>query len=406
MRLDTSDAGFASGLRDWLSSLENDTLSSFDAVLDVSPGYYPTTLYELWNEVREARGIGATVSVAIEYEQARIPVAHPLDFDWRFAPSSLDLLSRRIHGLSGSQSTVLYFGTPTLFGSTMSRRPVGVHILLDANRAMVNAMKRKYGEDAAIEVRLGRDAMPIEVLGDVAVLDPPWYPMDTSTFLASASKALRIGATILLSQPAIATRPGVQAERDALLTSLQDFGLELVSAEPVALRYLTPHFEHLSMVSAQPGLEVRRDWRPGDLLTFTKVGAGTAEHSDISTAEGWSEVSFGPVRVKLRSSEGPDLAPVRRGLDRLTTVSRRDPDRDRVGLWTSGNRVRKLKSSEAIASLITMCDSSLADMKFSQLIVRAHATTLGIERRVADRLFDLLLLEYQEHVAGGYGGKQ
>jgi hypothetical protein len=48
------------------------------------------------------------------------------------------------------------------------------------------------------------------------VADPPWYAADTQSFLWAAARITAPGAAVLLAQPALATRPGVLAERASI----------------------------------------------------------------------------------------------------------------------------------------------------------------------------------------------
>lgn len=43
----------------------------------------------------------------------------------------------------------------------------------------------------------------------MVVADPPWYPEHTRTFLWASAHLSIPGATVLLAQPALATRPGI-----------------------------------------------------------------------------------------------------------------------------------------------------------------------------------------------------
>lgn len=404
MKLDTGDPEFVASARAWLASLSDATLIRFADVVDLSPGYFPTTLHELWLLELAARGLSPLEEQLFAVYVASLPVGHPLDYDWRFTESTREALLARATALTEPGDLVAYFGTPTLFADAASGLPDRRHVLVDANAAMVAALQRRLGTEAAIRLRLGVDAAP-PLSADLVVMDPPWYLTDTLTFLAAAAVSVRHGGHAVLSQPTEATRPGVAAERVELLEAGTLLGWDLLRVERAALRYLTPHFERMSIGTASPELVIRDDWRLGDMLIFersSRVGVGVDEWVGIAEDE-WGEVSFGPVRIKVRRAGETDLEEVVDGLDRLVTVSRRDPLRHDVGLWTSGNRVRTLATADTVARLIKMCETDLQNMTFTHESTRRNAAQLGVDSRVADRLFDLLLLEYQEHVAGGYG---
>lgn len=132
------------------------------------------------------------------------------------------------------------------------------------------------------------------------------------------------------------------------------------------------------------------------MLTLEKVGDGVSYGPRVMPAETWQEVSFGPVRIKLRRTGPPNLGPLVPG-DILDTVSRRDPVRQRIGLWTSGNRVFTLADPVAIARLIQLCHNDAMRSRFTLKRILGHAETVGVGRSVARQLFDLLLIELQEH---------
>lgn len=106
---------------------------------------------------------------------------------------------------------------------------------------------------------------------------------------------------------------------------------------------------------------------------------------------------FGPVRIKLRRTETPDLGSLVPG-DVLDTVSRRDLIRTRIGIWTSGNRVFSLEDPASIGRLIELCHTDVAQSQFTLEQTLGHARTVGVDRRIARQLFDPLLIELQEHV--------
>lgn len=404
MILDTGDESFVAAARRWLATLEDEIIVHFERVVDSSPGFFPTTLYELWVEHLAARGLAAAEEVFEVSRVASLPISHPLDYDWRFGATTKDLLTEQVRVATVADSEVAYFGTPTLFAHATAVIPDRRHVLVDANMAMVSSLQRQFGVDAAIAHHIGGGPLPRQLEASAAVLDPPWYPRDTVAFLAEAALCVKVGGTVFLSQPTPATRPGVVLERYDILEAAGRLGLDLQEVENGALRYVTPHFERLSLGAAQPLARVRDDWRLGDLLRFSRANR-TPEVPTLKTEEAaaWTERSFGPVRIKLRSAGASDLEEVAPGIDRLQTVSRRDPLRERVGLWTSGNRVRTLSSVKPVSRLIEMCEIDLINMKFSHRNTQSNAASVSLNVRVADRLFEVLLLEYQEHVAGGYG---
>lgn len=229
-----------------------------------------------------------------------------------------------------------------------------------------------------------------------AIVDPPWYPSDTIAFLAATSRVCKLGACILLCQPTHATRPGVSEERAALLAELPRLGLAYVDTRPTVLRYMTPHFEEMSLRTTLQDIDAPLDWRKGDLLVLTKMSEAREQELPTLVEDDWSEVHFGPVRIKLRRRGDIDLANLVAG-DVLDTVSRRDPVRDRIGFWTSGNRVYTLARPKLIGRLIELCNTDYMNGAFTFSSCTDHARALGLVEHVYRRLFDTLLIELTEH---------
>ncbi|MFW8744820.1 hypothetical protein [Mesorhizobium japonicum] len=404
MIFDDQDASFIDTARDWLRSLEADDLVIFERVLELSPGYYPTTIYAVWMDELAARGLARRDPPLPLLEFARLPVGHPADYDWRFtAATRRALLSRLIDGRVEGD-VLAYLGAPTLFAEGVEQAPQYGHLLVDANESMVDAVGRHASRREILPIRIGEDDVPRREDVAAVMMDPPWYPTDSLNFLAAASALAREGAPILLSQPTYATRPGVISERTALIEAAMALGLAFQHELDEPARYETPHFERMSLGEENPLVPVPADWRTGDVLLFKKTGPAPERWPAAAPSRlEWVEATFGPVRIKLRNSGEPDLALLEPELDRLLTVSRRDPARARVGLWTSGNRVRTLSNVDAIARCIALCDNDLSMTRFSHSSTEAHAAELALDQRVATDLFELLLLEYQEHVAAGFG---
>ncbi len=396
MRLDTSDGRFTGAARQWLRSLDDDTLSDAKAIFEASPGYYPTTLLSLRQAELQDRGLTtSTQQLASIAEATSLPVCHPVDYEWRFSEGTATWLARNAMASLKGGETVAHVGTPTTFIVAARNRGSCRHLLLERSRAVIDTLASRSGEgNSIIPIDLDTDVPPC--LGAAAaIVDPPWYPDDTVVFLAATSHACRLGASILLCQPTIATRPGVSEEREALLAELPRLGLAHTGTQPAAVRYVTPHFEAMSLRLAPQGTQVPVDWRKGDLLTLRKVTQVDYVRRS-SQRDRWSEAQFGPVRIKLRQSDEVDLGNLIPG-DVLNTVSRRDPVRQRIGFWTSGNRVFTLAHPKNIGNLVALCETDLRTGRFSLARTVDHAGDLGVSIWVCRKLFMILLAELEEH---------
>lgn len=400
MRFDISDQRFIESAGQWIRSLDDTTLSDLDAILQVSPGYYPTTLLSLWLAELQSRDMQGTTSYRSAARPASdLPVCHPADYEWRFSESTAGRLVETATGAVAKGDTIVHMGTPTTFAVGVQYFRDYRHVLMERSEAIITALASRGDVSAGhiMPIDLGAERPPRLEAG-AAIVDPPWYFRDTTLFLAATSRVARLNACILLCQPTHATRPGVSEERDALLAELPRWGLACSDVQPTVLRYLTPHFEAMSLRLTMQGAEVPTDWRKGDLLLLKKMAQCADEEPQTSEGEGWSEAHFGPVRIKLRQAGQVDLGHLVPG-DVLDTVSRRDPVRQQIGFWTSGNRVYSLANPETIGRFVELCNTDFMAGGFTLNSAAARAEQLSLPKQVCRKLFDILLIELEEHCA-------
>ncbi|KJF18163.1 hypothetical protein AXFE_09080 [Acidithrix ferrooxidans] len=399
MLFDLEDKAFREEAEVWLTSLDDSTIVDLEAVFEISPGYYPTTLLTLWELETQRRHLPSLSSAGPTTRHKPLPVSHPFDADWRFTiDSSAELVSRAVDGLS-NLSTVVHIGTHSTYRLGVSTFPQHHHVLLDRNSYLTETINGKDHRILAID--LSKDEVPY-LQAESAILDPPWYLDDTLWFLDAASRVCSMGASVLLCQPSLATRPGVMSERAQLLELLPALGLLQVDEIIRSIGYRTPHFEAMSLRASSVSVLVPDTWRHGDLLVLSKVGPTSLTLSPPKREE-WSEVQFGPVRIKIRSSGVPtDLMSLVPG-NVLKTVSRRDPVRQQIGFWTSGNRIFGVAHPKPLETLIEMCNDDLKHMQFTLSNIINHGRRIGFSSSVSRRLFDVLLLKLQEHMDREHG---
>lgn len=407
MQLDLDDAALRTTIELWLRDLDDDIVVDINKVFECSPGVYPTTLIELWRQELRNRHLvptSQTTAARALASKGGLPVGHPVDADWRFTPeSSSELIRMATSGLSLGTS-VAHVGAPSTFLRCVLTEDQRRHILLDRNTAVIDALAAKgvtpphmmFGVDLEAIARL-------HVGVHAAIVDPPWYASDTRLFLAVAASMCRPNATVVLCQPASATRPGVTQERSVALKQLGALGLEFHRLYSGAVRYATPHFEAVSLRAAVDGVAIPLGWRRGDVLLLKRTESGLPAVSLQPSNDSWREVTFGPVRIKLAiRSTGVELGSLVPG-DVLTTVSRRDPVRPHIGMWTSGNRIFTVANPDAIAKLIRMCEADLMAGQFDVDNVAANAGQLRLDSGVAGRLYAILSTELAEHTQlGGF----
>jgi hypothetical protein len=335
------DVGFESDVDRWIARALRAGPLPFADLVRVLPGVDPTFVRSriemaaddlrervLWQIVRDAAAPG----------DPRLPVPHPLDFDWRFAPSTIGALSDEL-GSRDARLTLL--GAPSLWLALQDRLPSDRMYLLDANPHL---SKTALALDAVRQVLvldvLSSDVPPLH--SDVVLADPPWYPQALAGFLWVGSSLLRANGRLFLSTPPLGTRPGIQREREELLVLAERVGLTVRSTRPAALRYASPPFERAALRAAGLAAFLPTDWRQGDLLVFERTG-DVAAPRPVSSERRWTERILDGVRIQIddgapATGTDPALVSLIDG-DVLPSVSRRDARRGGVRVWTSGNRV-------------------------------------------------------------------
>jgi hypothetical protein len=347
---------FPNRVDDWVLRGIAEGCRTFGDLIYRLPGVYPTVAVEGLHRLA-ARGAVPMLEAMGMAAQARrpagtdiaslaadgLPVPHPLDFDWRFTDDAVTSLLAEAHLLSRHRGALGVVGAPSV--ALRAGRELGARgvIVYDMNQSVLSALRRSganvFGCRGDI---LG--AMPPPARLDVVVTDPPWYLDELCGALRFCRAICRVGGFILASIPPLGTRPGIQAEREQLISSAASLGLDLVRIDPARLPYRSPPFEQNALRAAGVvGAPV--DWRKGDLAVFARTRASEPPNppAPLGRYEAWSEMAFSAARIRIRAGRGlgfsdPRLIPLVDD-DVLPTVSRRDPRRAAAVIWTSGNRV-------------------------------------------------------------------
>lgn len=361
--MDSDATGFDTAVDGWvLAAASASHAASFDDLLRVLPGVYPTDVRASVARLSVSGSLPTSTAERLlrrkpagpppTQSPSNLPVPHPLDFDWRFSHTAIDRLVCECAEAARGHDIVL-IGAPSILQAMQERSLTQSCLLLDANPAAVAALAGTSVHRAEL-CDIQHDPLPPATAGAV-LLDPPWYPEHVHLFLWAAAQVSVRGATVMISLPAVGTRPGVPTERATAIRWADDVGLMLVSEDPGVLGYLSPPFERNALETV--GLtDLPEDWRRGDLLTFRATHEKETRRPMAPTLVRWPEVSVGRVRIRVRSDKADDgevdprLISVVHG-DVLGSVSRRDPRRDLVDVWTSGNRVFATRSPWAVMML-------------------------------------------------------
>ncbi|GAB4547618.1 MAG: hypothetical protein Tsb0013_07490 [Phycisphaerales bacterium] len=179
-------------------------------------------------------------------------------------------------------------------------------------------------------------------IADIVLLDPPWYVPQAEAFIRSAARSCRVGGRVLAVLPGTGTRPSADRDCEHLTRYSASHGLALKRVHEDEIIYETPYFEHNAIRAANIGDDMP-GWRRGDLYDFERVEAPEPPVGvPPSEPEPWNELHSGLIRVRFKSSRPSSgntaLHKIIDG-DILPSVSRRDARRDKVSVWTCGNRV-------------------------------------------------------------------
>lgn len=333
----------------------------------------------LWAVLQKSAAAAPGASPATEG-----PVPHPLDYVWRFDDATIQMLLGRVTAVSAPGETVAYLGTPMLHATALRASDGRNHILLDYDpRVVAEANATKAGGAACVDL-LGGDLPDLEAR--VAVADPPWYADECSVFVNAAAQLLAEGGRLLVAFGSRLTRPSAAADQQAVIAAGGEDGLALESVSDGACGYLSPPFEQASL--AQAGLAgIPGDWRRGQLLEFVSVDPDRPPRRTMQVQD-WLRIDIDEIPLRVRPtapSVGAELLSSIIEGDQLISVSRRDAIRERVGLWTSRNRVFGSRDAGRLAGVLRQLPDSGLD---------AFA---GEEREVAERVARLVTLERSEH---------
>jgi len=159
---------------------------------------------------------------------------------------------------------------------------------------------------------------------------------------------LKVGGYLAVSFPPLNTRPGLENEKVKWIAFCEKQGLYLESFEANRLEYIMPFFEFNALRAA--GIDgVDPFWRLGDFAVFRKVEPLKSDRPvDERKPDLWQEIDIDGIRIRINSHVSgspadPLIAHLVKG-DILPTVSSRDSRRLEANLWTSGNRIFKVKN--------------------------------------------------------------
>lgn len=293
----------------------------------------------------------------------RIHMPHCLDYEWWFTHGGREQVAQILfyNNPLPAPEKVAFVGSP-LFGAFASALvPESQVHILDKSEATLDAIKD--GVNANMVHLVHYDAehqLPQELIGiaDMVFFDPPWY-VDYYDLFLRRSMQLSFGhyATVAFVLFPLLTRPDSLQERKNTLEIAMSYGLSLVSMASHVAHYYTPQFEQESL--KEKGIDAK-NWRRGDLAMFISDGTRLPENITLRVEDSeWMETIIGKVKVKVRIKDEdvkayipPKLVDFAEGSVALPSVSRRDPLRSEIDVWTSTQRGLKIKGWRAVWNIV------------------------------------------------------
>ena len=315
----------------------------FAALLPAMAGAAPVDVVLGLRRIRQRGGMRAAAEAlildaerqsellpAIE-QPAALPLPHPLDSEWRFAPGSVDELVGRMLDATSPGDELLLVGTPSV-AAALSRTDTDRRIRFVGQDDLISAeVERLFAGDPRLMRGAGGQAA-------AAVVDPPWYGGPFAEMLAVCARQSRRSAPVLVVMPRIATRPGMATDVSDMLASAAALGLLSTDGDTFEVRYRIPLFEACAFerIGLHPDLG---EWRRGDCVTLTSSGRVPRPVARAARAE-HVELMLDGCRLRLTLGGGQHGRGLRPAEDDevCASVSARSSTRRSANLWTTANR--------------------------------------------------------------------
>jgi len=381
--LESCHSLFPDQLAELLGEMKKDNLVRRDGeeyVLDSSVPNLWRKIHADWNENLDK------AYTSLSAIMGRIHLPHCLDYEWWFTHSGRERVAELLLHSNPllAPSVVVFLGSPLFGAFTSALLPESQIYILDKNEATLEAIRRDVDAGRVHLVRYdAENPLPQEFIGiaDMVFFDPPWY-VDYYDLFLRRSMQLAFGryATVAFVLFPFLTRPTSLQERKRVFEIAMSYGLSLVLMETQVAHYYTPQFEQEFLTSK--GIDAK-NWRRGDLAMFISDGTRLPENIALRVEEGrWQELIVGKIKVKVRVKDedsnvyiSPELLNFADGNVALPTVSRRDPIRNEIDLWTSTQRGFKIKGWRVIWKIVEGIRDNLSFEKIFESIRREYPNT-------------------------------
>lgn len=312
-----------------------------------------------------------------------IHLPHCLDYEWWFTHGGREQVAELLlyRNPLPVPNTVAFLGSPLFGAFAAALLPESQVCILDKSRATLDAIRDGVDADRVRLVHYdAQQPLPQELIGiaDMVFFDPPWY-VDYYDLFLRRSMQLAFGhyATVAFVLFPLLTRPDSLQERKHILEIAMSYGLSIVAMESHVAHYYTPQFEQESL--REKGINAK-NWRRGDFAIFISDGTRLPENIAQRVEESeWREALIGKIKVKVRVKDetpnvyvAPELLKFAERDVIFPSVSRRDPLRNEINLWTSTQRGFKIKGWMAVWKIVEGIENDLSLEEILESIRRVY----------------------------------
>jgi len=304
-----------------------------------------------------------------------LPEPHILDYDWRYSPETISDLSELVR----RSSRVLTLGTPSLARHLES---CGHDVLLVDRQPFHAVRNHLQMEPGATEPNFEKR--------NIAVVDPPWYPIDAKLWIAWTAHGIEPPGKILVSLWPDTTRPTAAKEFEELRSWVSEWAeFEVLDIVP---RYSTPPFESAAL-SASESPSTRLSPGYGRLVSIrARTLPSLLDYPESRNT--WIRFVVDDYQLAVclkgdRSLPGPVTQhPLAKNWI-WPYVSKRAPQQDRINLWSSRNEVALLRDPHLAAETLQRALKTSDPEEFnSQLGEYSQLRDLSIPRPPYRRLLE------------------
>ena len=360
------DVKYAADLRKQILAVLNENFSNLHEIVTKCHGAYPVLVKSILDELVREGSIYVenecymmsglvhnydTNKNAIKGSQIVIDddsITHPAEYDWRFSKASIDRIISDYTEKLSPNSKIALLGTTSLYAG-FANRGFETFLFNKSEFLIDELIKKNFNKGLIVHDLFNPLPSHYNNYFDLVIADPPWYLDYYYSFMLRATEILKHNGKMLLSVFPDMTRPSAKKELEVLKAYIDELGFSIESMLPAYFTYLTPNFESKALLAE--GINFSDSWRNGDLYQLIKDNLSQVNKIGDRTSrdtEEWYEFLLPPKkRIKIRKRfEVPNTnfsySFIGDGMV-LKNVSRRDPNRNNIDLWTSDNEVVSVK---------------------------------------------------------------